>query len=439
MKDDATLLRAYARDRSEGDFAELVRRHVNLVYSAALRQVNGDTHLAEDVTQLVFSDLARKAARLADHRVLAGWLFTSTRFAAAKLVRGEQRRRAREQEAQSMQETSDQTAAVDWARVGPVLDETLAKLSERDREAILLRYLEGRDYAEVGAKLSLSDNAARMRVDRAVDKLRLLLARRGVTSSATAISLALGQQAVASAPIGLAATVTSSVLGSVAIGGGVAATLTFMSVTKLQIGIASAALLAGTGAYVIQENQTASLRAELVALQRAPEDLGTLHAENQQLARATSAAETLRVADAELVRLREEAAAVQSRLQASVPSPPAQRARAPGASRPVDAFAMNQLDQRPKMNRAVPPAYPAAMAKAGISGDVTVELVIDATGNVAQARVLGSSRPEFEAAALKAVTQWKFDPGQKNGRMVNTRVTQKIEFNLDQMPPDTWF
>src|SRR3954467_3135206 len=104
MIDDAELLHRYATTRAEGDFAELVQRHVNLVYSAALRQVNGDAHLAQDVTQLVFADLARKAESLASHRVLAGWLFTSTRFAAAKAVRGERRRQAREAEAQLMQE-----------------------------------------------------------------------------------------------------------------------------------------------------------------------------------------------------------------------------------------------------------------------------------------------------------------------------------------------
>lgn len=149
MKDDATLLQSYASDRSESDFAELVRRHVNLVYSAALRQVNGDVHLAQDVTQLVFTDLARKAGSMANHRLLAGWLFTSTRFAASKLVRGEQRRRLREQEAQSMQEitASDSTVSLEWERVRPVLDDALAELGERDREAILLRYLEGREFA----------------------------------------------------------------------------------------------------------------------------------------------------------------------------------------------------------------------------------------------------------------------------------------------------
>src|SRR5436190_24286509 len=104
MNDDSELLRRYADQGDEKAFAELVRRHVNLVYSAALRQVNGDAHLAADATQLVFTDLARKAGSLAGHRVLAGWLFTSTRFAAAKLIRGERRRHAREQEAQLMPE-----------------------------------------------------------------------------------------------------------------------------------------------------------------------------------------------------------------------------------------------------------------------------------------------------------------------------------------------
>jgi len=116
MNDDSALLRRYAREGAENAFAEIVRRHVNFVYSAALRQVNGDAHLAADVTQLVFADLARKADLVAAHRVVAGWLFTSTRYAAAKLVRGEQRRRVREQEAQLMQELNhdDSAAQLDW-------------------------------------------------------------------------------------------------------------------------------------------------------------------------------------------------------------------------------------------------------------------------------------------------------------------------------------
>src|SRR5687768_8216425 len=151
MNDDAELLRRYAAEGANDAFAELVERHVDFVYSAALRQLNGDAHLAADATQLVFTDLARKAGSLVGHRVLAGWLFTSTRFVTAKLVRGEQRRHAREGQAHLMQaiNSDDVSAKLDWERVRPVLDDALGELSAPDREAILLRFIEGRDYAGV--------------------------------------------------------------------------------------------------------------------------------------------------------------------------------------------------------------------------------------------------------------------------------------------------
>jgi RNA polymerase sigma factor (sigma-70 family) len=440
MKDDATLLRSYVRDRSEGDFAELVRRHVNLVYSAALRQVNGDSHLAQDVTQLVFTDLARKASSLAGHHVLAGWLFTSTRFAAAKVVRGEQRRRRREQEAHTMQETftTDASVPLDWERIRPVLDDALAELGERDRDAILLRYLEGRDFAQVGEKLSLSDNAARMRVDRAVDKLRALLARRGVTSSSTALALALTSQAVTAAPVGLATVVTGAALAT---GGGAATTFTFMSLTKIQIGITGAVLAAGIGGYLVQEKSNAALQAEIARLDPPAGEIAKLKGSNRQLARAVSEAASLRVNDAELVRLRDGAAAVQNRLQTNAkvatrtPSEPPSSVHGP-------TFDVSQLDQKPALSRPVQPAYPYEMSEAGISGYVTVEFVIDSAGNVVEAHVLNSSHREFEVPTLAAVTKWKFAPGRKDGQNVNTKASQLIQFNLEEGPseaPPNWF
>ena len=426
MTDDATLLQRYARDRSESDFAELVRRHLNLVYSAALRQVNGDAHLAQDVTQLVFTDLARKAAQLAGHRVLAGWLFTSTRFAAAKLVRGEQRRRTREQEARLMQE-SDPSASLDWERVRPVLDDALAELDERDREAILLRYLEGHDFASVGAKLALTDNAARMRVDRAVDKLRSLLARRGVTSSAAALALVLANQAVVAAPAGLAATVTGTALAA---GTGTAATLTFMSLTKLQLSLASAVVVTGAGVFAVQEQTNSALRDELAGLQQSSTKVADLRQSNRELEQAASRVAGLQVSDAELVRLRDEGVALQQQLQATAQPPAAIKTRASGSA--GQTINNKQVDRFPRATLLKTPAYPAALKAAGIEGHVVVSMVIDSTGKVREARVEKSTHAGFEMAALEAVTAWQFDPGLKGGRVVNTRVSQQLDFKLDK-------
>ncbi len=441
MIDDTTLLRRYVQDHSESDFAELVRRHLNLVYSSALRQVNGDTHLAQDVAQLVFTDLARKAATLRNHRVLAGWLFTSTRFAAAKLVRGERRRQSREQEAHLMQEISplETSSSLDWERVRPVLDEALGELSERDREAILMRYLEGRDFAQVGEKLSLSDNAARMRVERAVDKLRALLARRGVTSTAAALTLALANQAVVAAPAGLAVTVTGVALASAVAGGGAAVALTFMSLTKLQIVIAGAVIVAGAGAYVVQEKSNAALRAELAAMPQSAGDIATLRETNRTLELAAGEAAALQVNDAELARLREEAGAVQDRLQANARA----ATKSPTVARPASVsgpiYDVAQLDEKPKLVLPVQPAFPFEMSRAGISGKVVVEFLIDATGKVSDTHVVSSSHSEFEASAIAAVNRWRFDPGRKGGQMVNTRASQLIEYNLDSTAEGEWF
>ncbi len=242
------MLGQYAATRDERAFAELVERHLDLVYAVALRKVGGDAHFAEDVAQRVFTDLARKAATLAGHPVLSGWLFTSTHYAASQLVRAERRRREREQKAQAMNELSSAPAAIDGERLRPLLDDLVAELSARDREAVLLRFFEGRGFAEVGARLNLSEDGARARVDRAVEKLQALLARRGITSASGALGLALANHASAAAPIGLAANVTTSALATgatAATGGGLAASLAalgFMGSTKITGGVIALAL-----------------------------------------------------------------------------------------------------------------------------------------------------------------------------------------------------
>src|SRR5438067_612300 len=178
---DIELLTRYARQRDEAAFAELVRRHLDHVHSAALRLVAGDSHLAEDVAQAVFCDLARKASSLGHLRALSGWLHQSARFAAAKLVRSEQRRRHREQASIAMPSDAPDP---DWSELRPIIDDTLAELAESERGALLLRFFEKKPFVEVGAVLGISEDAARMRIERALEKLRARLAARGLLSSA---------------------------------------------------------------------------------------------------------------------------------------------------------------------------------------------------------------------------------------------------------------
>src|SRR3954463_4022310 len=164
---DCDLLKAYAETKSEEAFAELVRRYIDLVFSAALRQVGGDTHVAQDVVQCVFNDLARKAGSLSSRVVLSGWLCTSARYVATKIVRGEQRRRARELESQLMHEPFDTEAPPEWDKLEVVLDDAMHELKEADLNALLLRYFQGCEFRDIGEKIGISADGARMRVDRA--------------------------------------------------------------------------------------------------------------------------------------------------------------------------------------------------------------------------------------------------------------------------------
>ena len=243
---DIELLRRYVFERSESAFADLVQQHIALVYSAALRQTNGDAPLAQDVTQVVFTDLARKAARLVRHTSLTGWLYTSTRYAAAGLRRAEQRRSAREQEAYAMNQLL-QSAGTDpaWDQLRPVLDEAMHDLKADDREAVLLRYFERLPLAAVGERLGVTENTARMRVDRALDKLRGALVKRGVTSTAGALAVILTGQAAGAAPAGLAAAVSGNAVAAAGAASALSVLLArFLISTKLKLVAGTAALVA---------------------------------------------------------------------------------------------------------------------------------------------------------------------------------------------------
>jgi len=219
--DDWQLIESYAREKSETAFTTMVERHAGLVYASALRQVR-DAQLAQDVAQAVFILLARKAGTLRRGTVLSGWLFQTTRFVAARAMRSEQRRQQREQDAFDMQRILSIEDA--WQRMTPVIDEALAQLSRADRDALLLRYVEGRSLREVSASLDVSEEAAKKRVARAVEKLRQTLGRNGVALSGVTMTAALAAQAAAAAPSALTAALSANAL-AVAGASGAAAVL----------------------------------------------------------------------------------------------------------------------------------------------------------------------------------------------------------------------
>jgi RNA polymerase sigma factor (sigma-70 family) len=209
-----------------GNGALRLREHLNPVYSATLRESSGDGAMAEDLSKAVFTQLARKAPGLLAHPSLAGWLYTTVRHLAANLRRADQHRQRREQEAQSMNELLAEDSPNEvWQRIRPVLDEVLHELKGAEREAVVLRFLEERPLREVGARLGLNENAARMRVDRALEKLRGLLARRGITSTASGLAAALAIGILTPAPAALAGTIANTALASGAAAGSATLTL----------------------------------------------------------------------------------------------------------------------------------------------------------------------------------------------------------------------
>jgi len=205
---DAELLRNYHRQCSEEAFAQLVERHVNLVYSAALRHAGIAAH-AEEITQAVFIILASKADRLRPDTVLEAWLYETTRLTALSFLRGERRRQAREQEAYMQSTLPESTDDSVWHQLAPLLDEAMARLGKKDREAVVLRYFKEKNLGEVAATMQISEAAAQSRVHRAVEKLRRLLMKRGVALSGVAISGAISAHSVQAAPVALAKSVTT--------------------------------------------------------------------------------------------------------------------------------------------------------------------------------------------------------------------------------------
>ena len=308
--EDHELLREYAEHRKEVAFAEVVSRHINLVYSTALRMV-GDPQFAQDVAQTVFIELARNPKSIREPHALAGWLYRTTRFSAASALRTEQRRRQRENVAMEMN-VANSSPETEWQSLAPHIEEAMATLDADDQNAVVLRFFENKSLREVGAALGVSDDAAQKRVSRALEKLRSQFVRHGITTTAGALSVTISANAVQVAPAGLAATLTSA---SLAAGTGTTmAALKLMTMTTLQKSIITTIVVAGLATpLIINYRGQAELREENSSLrqklQQQVDASAQLETDNAQLLKLVGQATNKSLSDEqfrELLRLRGE-------------------------------------------------------------------------------------------------------------------------------------
>jgi RNA polymerase sigma factor (sigma-70 family) len=282
-KSDMQLLRDYVERGVEVAFTELVHRHTNLVFSAALRQV-GSPEAASEIAQNVFLGLARGAnailPRFAREASLAGWLCRSTRNLSLNFRRDEFRRQSRERKVMEQPATTPDDAP-DWEHLCRVLDDAMSELTEAEYDLLVLRFYKSLDYRAVGATLDLSDDTAQKRVSRALDKLRELLSQRGIRASTATLSAVITANAVQAAPAGLAITISSAALaGAAASTSTLIATTQTIAMTTLQKSLATVAVAVLATVEFQQIRQASELRRQVQTLeeQRAP-----LKDENQKL------------------------------------------------------------------------------------------------------------------------------------------------------------
>jgi RNA polymerase sigma factor (sigma-70 family) len=250
---DTELLRQYADQNSEAAFAALVTRHVPLVYSAALRKT-GNPSAAEEVTQAVFIILARKARGLRREIALAGWLYQATRLTAANFLRTEIRRARREQEA-IMQSPSNETGPEIWPQIMPLLEDAIGRLGERDRNAVVLRFFEGKSFQEIGVAVGATENAAKKRVGHALEKLKRFYLQRGVDSTAAAIGETISANSIQAVPAALVKTATAAALAK----GATASASTLILVKTTLTAMKTKTIIATVGAAVVIAGITAWL------------------------------------------------------------------------------------------------------------------------------------------------------------------------------------
>ena len=264
---DMELLRDYARLGSETAFAELVQRHIGLVYLAALRHV-GIAAQAEEITQAVFIILARKASGLRPDTILEGWLYETTRLTSLSFMRGERRRQFREQEVymQSiLQESADDLL---WHQLAPLLDEAMSRLGKKDRDAVILRFFKAKNVREVAATLQINEAAAQRRILRALEKLRKFFTKRGISSTTAILAGVISANSVQAAPMTLAKSVTAVAITKGAVASGSTLTLIKGALKIMAWTKAKMAIVVGVG--ILFAAGTATVTVKEIAAHRTP-------------------------------------------------------------------------------------------------------------------------------------------------------------------------
>jgi RNA polymerase sigma factor (sigma-70 family) len=319
---DDELFRIFLTTGDESAFAELIRRHLGLVHSAAMR-ITCQPGLAEDVSQLVFIKLARVRSPLAAGLSIVTWLHRTTRSTAIDLVRAETRRRKRENTAASL--AMDKTL-IPWDGISPILDDVINKLPEDEKHAVLCRFFEGQSHADLARSLGLSQDAARMRTNRALEKIRTMLGKKGITTTASALAVALPSHVFAAPPTGLALTVASTALASLTPSLPII-TIGIVTMTK-KTAITITALLiasAGTAAYLKLQPAPAAAHSGALLRKDLMDSTGAARSDTRQTTKSSSRAERERIAkhNEMLERLSKEAsAAAQKSFAASRLLPP---------------------------------------------------------------------------------------------------------------------